>query len=243
MPKLNHLIALFLILGVVYAEILPNLRTVPSSIAYSEEIVATTQSEELLSLLQSVQGTTVNEPYLNNVVFISDLLAPPSDLENILAEFSQTIVQNVPAELSSGELLYPLTNPLPEIDSDTSANIPESDQPYVSDVIPEANTPLFMAYADGGDVFYEETNKVVVRFSDNTFSSYDKYTGEPISWLQDKLALEPISSPNALQNYLTNYRGKVVAETETWALVKFPSGGFLKIAKTSTRPDPFLTQE
>lgn len=243
MPKLNHLIALFLILGVIYAETLPNLRTISSSIAYSEEIVAPTQSEELISLLQSAQGTTVNEPYLNNVTFISELSPLPIDPETIVAGFSQTIVLNIPKESTAGELLYPLTNPLPEIDSDITSNVPESDQPFVSDVIPEDNTPLFMAYADGGEAWYTEINKVIVRFPDNTFQSYDKYTGEPISWLQDKLALEPISSPNALQNYLTNYRGKVVAETETWALVKFPSGGFLKIAKTSARPDPFLTQE
>jgi len=243
MPKLNHLIALFLILGVVYAETLPNLRTTTGSIAYSEEIVAPTQSEELLSLLQSAQGATVNEPYLNNVSFIDELLTPPSNPETILAEFSQTIILNVLPESSPGELLYPLTNPLPEIQPDSTTAIPPSDQPYISDVIPQANTPLFMAYADGGIAFYEENNKVVVRFPDNTFSSYDKYTGEPLSWLQDRLALEPIDSPDALQNYLTNYRGKIVAETETWALVKFPSGGFLKIAKISLKPDPFLTQE
>jgi hypothetical protein len=243
MPKLSHLIALFLILGVIYAETLPNLRTATSSMAYSEEIVAPTQSEELLSLLQSVQGATVNEPYLNNVVFISDFSALPNDPETILAEFSQTIVLNVPTELNPGELLYPLTNPLPEFDSGAEATIPTSDQPFVSDVIPEANTPLFMAYADGGEAWYTENNKVIVRFPDNTFSSYDNNTGQPISWLQDKLALEPISSPNALQNYLTNYRGKIVAEATNWALVKFPSGGFLKIAKNSSKPDPFLTQE
>ncbi|MBU1082922.1 hypothetical protein KKE14_00560 [Patescibacteria group bacterium] len=243
MPKLNHLIALFLILGVVYAETLPNLSTANSSIAYSEEIIAPTQSEELLSLLQSVQGATVNEPYLNNVLFAGNLSTLPDNPGTILSEFSQTIIPNVLPALSPDELLYPLINSLPEIQPEPETIIPSSDQPYINDVIPQINTPLFMAYADGGYAWYAEDNKVVVRFLDNTFRSYDKYSGEQISWLQDRLAIEPISSPNALQNYLDNYRGRVIAETETWALVKFPSGGFLKIAKTSLKPDPFLTQE
>jgi len=243
MPKLHHLIALFLILGVIYAETLPNLRTINGSVAYSEEIIAPTQSEELLSLLREAQGTAVGEPYLNNVTFVSEPSTLPDNPENILADFSQTVVLATTPETNPNELLYPLTNPLPEVEPPTNLSLPTIDQQYIGDIIPEANTPLFMAYADGGYAWYEENNKVVVRFPDNTFKSYDKYTGEPISWLQDRLAYEPINSPGALQNYLDNYRGKIVAETETWALVKFPSGGFLKIAKTSLKPDPFLTQE
>ncbi len=243
MPKINHLFALFLVLGIVYAEMLPTLQPTANAIVYSQSEPTQNHSEELLSLLlNQAQSSVPKDSYLNNVVFISAPDALPSVIPPLFPNLND-ITATTPQLENSKLLRSPSDSILEEIPADIS-NVPIADQPYIGDVIPQLGTSLFLAYANGGRAWYSEDNKVIVRFPDDTLKSFDKFTGEEISWLQDRLNYPAVTSPGALQNYLTAYRGQIVAETESWALVKFPSGGFLKIAKSQQlQYEPFLGQQ
>lgn len=258
MPKIQNLLAIFLILGIVYAEFLPTLQPTTLSTAYSQEDFAPNQSELLLEFLndnQTEELSVANASLDLNLYQVSDslssLLGDISEDPNISLYVSQPIVndpsipafatplQNQPSLWNNDE---PIVNetPLPAF------AVPIQDQPFVNNIIPQIGTPLFDAYTQGGRAWYQENGKVIVNFPDQiTFRSFQISTGEEISWLQDRLNYDALDSPNALKNYLTNYHGVIVAETETWALVKFPSGGFIKISKSVTplSTGPFLTQQ
>lgn len=241
MPKIYTLVALFLILGVIFAELIPVFQTAQLK-AYSETSDAGSQSEILMSLLNSpLEDTATDTTQLPNQDFIVELTNIPSSLGNVIDDTKAALSgsANPYAQYS-----FSPSSPLPSPAPTPAPPVPTQDQAFIGDVIPPAGTPLFAAYQQGGYAWYQADNKVVVRFPDDTFRSFEKSTGKEIGWLMDRLSYDPLDSPDALQNYITNYHGEVVAETETWALVKFPSGGFIKIAKPglqSTAPT-FLTQ-
>jgi len=225
MPKLSSIIVVMLVLGLVYAEFLPNL----TNSVYSSEIPAPNQSELLLSFFDpaSKREATVVTPS-ENVVFIQNLIELPDQLINI-AEKTGTII--------STDYTF-ATDKLPTFNNESPAAIIY--QPPTTTSTNILTTPqdsaLFEAYAIGGRPWYEEAGNVIVIFPDTqSFRSFQKTTGEETTWLQDRLQYPPLDAPGALENYLVNYHGQIVAETGTWLLVKFPSGGYLKIAK-STQP-------
>lgn len=239
MPKIHNLIAAFLVLGMIYAELLPVVKAANSE-AYFESITEPTQSELLLSFFDPAnkKEAIITAP-LENIVFISDISTIPDKLITLSKDARSIIYTVALAPLPSTP-----ENPNPSAVIVTPS-IPPQDQPFIGDVLPKSGTPLADAYATGGRAWYQEGDNVIVIFSGSeTFRSFKKSTGEETDWLQDRLSYDPIDSPDALANYLTNYHGEIVAETKDWALVKFPSGGFLKIAKpaTSTRR-PFLSQQ
>lgn len=227
MPRPIYLIFFFLILGILYAEFLPTLRPSQDSTAYSKD-EPLTQNELILSWLDRSKTATGNAEVSGD--FISGI-AIPSGLDSVVRDTNSGLASGL---VGAPTIYTPSTNYSP-------SPVPTQDQPFVGDVIPPANTALADAYAKGGSAWYTENDNVIVAMPDGTFRSCLRSTGELTTWQQDRLNYEPINSPNALTNYLTNYHGKVVAETTAWAFVKFPSGGFLKIAKPSTAT--FLTQQ
>ena len=230
MPKIQNLIAIFLVLGVIYAEFLPTLQPTTSLTAYSQADFAPNQSELLLEFFDN------DQPEEQPSTFDTSLNA---DLYEISESFN-ILLSDIPNNLAIGsnsQTLLPTTPSVP---------VPPQDQPFIENIIPQIGTPLFEAYTQGGRAWYQEEDKVIVISPDQTtFRSFQVSTGEEINWLQDRLGYDPIDSPNALNNYLINYHGEIVAETEAWAFVKFPSGGFIKIAKPNSQlsRDPFLTQQ
>ena len=238
MPKIQNLIAAFLVLGIIYAELLPTLK-IANSAAYSESVIEATQSELLLSFFDPAnkKEAVITAP-ADQVVFISDLSTLPDRLIAFSKDARSTIytiaISPLPTTPENPNPGAVIVNP----------TIPLGDQPFIGDVIPQPGTPLSEAYATGGRAWYEEGDNVIVIFSDTTaFRSFKKSTGEETDWLQDRLSYDPIDSAGALENYLTNYHGEIVAETKNWAFVKFPSGGFLKIAKPASVKRPFLSQQ
>ena len=234
MPKPLHLIFFFLILGVIYAEFLPTLKSEQNSIAYSKN-EPFTQSELILSWLKRGSNpTATNAAVAGEQDFLSDI-AIPTNLGVVARDTANSLSNNYIAPRTivgsnSGTGYY-----------SPSSSVPTQDQPFIGNVIPPSGTPLFEAYAKGGYAWYDDNDNVIVMMPDNSLRSFLKSDGSETDWQQDRLAYDPISSANALTNYLTNYNGKVVAETKTWVFVKFPSGGFLKIAKSNS--SGFLTQQ
>ena len=231
MPKPLYLIFFFLILGVIYAEFLPTLKPAQDSTAYSKD-EPLTQNEMILSWLKRSSDSSTSA-VAGEQDFISDITIP-ANLGSVAQDTSNSLSYNyiAPNTVTSPSISY--TNPNPSA-------VPTQDQPFIGNVIPPSGTPLFEAYAKGGTAWYDEGDNVIVMMPDNKFRSFLKSDGSETNWQQDRLTYDPISSPNALENYLANYHGKVVAETKTWAFVKFPSGGFLKIAKSNS--GQFLSQQ
>ncbi len=238
MPKIQNLIAAFLILGIIYAELLPTLK-IANSAAYSEDVIEPTQSELLLSFFDPAnKKEAVITASADKIVFISDTSTIPDKLLALSKDTRSTLYT-----IATSPLPTTPENPNPSAVI-VSPTVPPEDQPFIGDVIPQPGTSLSEAYATGGRAWYEEGDNVIVIFSDTTtFRSFKKSTGEETDWLQDRLSYDPIDSAGALENYLTNYHGEIVAETKDWALVKFPSGGFLKIAKPVSVKRPFLSQQ
>ncbi|MFA5967335.1 MAG: hypothetical protein WC805_02380 [Patescibacteria group bacterium] len=238
MPRIQNLIAAFLVLGLIYAELLPTLKTANSA-AYSENALEPTQSELLLSFFDPAnkKEAIITAP-ADEIVFISDISTIPDKLISFSKDARSAVytVATTPLPTTPDN-----TNPSAVIVSPT---IPTIDQPFIGDVIPKSGTPLSEAYATGGRAWYELNDNVVVIFADSeTFRSYKKSTGEETDWLQTSLSYAPLDSPDALTNYINNYHGEIVAETKTWVLMSFPSGGYLKIAKPVSVKRPFLSQQ
>ncbi|MBU1092607.1 hypothetical protein KJ836_02980 [Patescibacteria group bacterium] len=239
MPKLSSVIIVMLVLGLVYAEFLPNL----THSAYSSEAPTPNQSELLLSFFDPANKREANVVApAGSVVFIQDITEIPDQLINISQKTGSLISIN-----------YAITNDkLPVVDNQTpAAIIYQPPTPTSTDILTTPqNSDLFGAYAVGGRPWYEEDDNIVVIFPDTqSFRSFQKSTGTETDWLQDRLQYAPLDAPGALENYLVNYHGQIVAETETWALVKFPSGGYLKIAKPTqsssldSNSGPFFAQQ
>ncbi|OGB74275.1 hypothetical protein A2V68_00730 [candidate division Kazan bacterium RBG_13_50_9] len=230
MPKIYHLAIVFLVLGVIFAELLPNLQQDVQSRAYSQDELLPTQSDALLAFLEQQEA---NQSAALTTPFISEVVSIPQTLESIAYDLADGLPNGRSTNPYAPYSLLPTT---------VAPQIPSQDQAFIGDIIPPTGTALSQAYQQGGYAWYEETSKVIVIMSDGeTLRSFNKITGEEIDWLQDRLSYDPLDSPNALDNYINNYHGQIVAETSSWALVKFPSGGFIKIAKPSTQP-VFLTQ-
>ncbi|HCL47436.1 TPA: hypothetical protein DHW58_00390 [Patescibacteria group bacterium] len=68
-------------------------------------------------------------------------------------------------------------------------------------------------------------------FPGDTIRSFNTKTGDETAWLQDRLAYAPVQDAGAIVNYQTNYNAEIVAETKTWVLMEFPSGGVVKVAR------------
>jgi len=241
MPKIYNIVIIFLILGLVYAELLPTINQTSAQV-YSSDNPTPTQSELLLSFFDPAnkKELVVTAP-ADTVIFVDKI----SDITDKLVEVAGDTVGPVTVDYTTA------TAPLPTIDGQTTPPaaviykpVPPEDQSLIGDVIPKYGTPLFDAYATGGRAWYQEGTKVIVIFPDSeTFQSFDKTTGAQIDWLQDRLSYPPIDSEGALDNYANNYHGEIVAETTDWVLMKFPSGGFMKIAKPTSTPRPFLSQQ
>mgnify|MGYP001570683780 CR=1 FL=1 len=243
MPKLTNILIAVLVLGIAYAELLPNLNSTTSQ-AFSAEEATPTKSELLLAFFDPANKTDVAiVAPANSVIFVNDISDVPGKLIAVAASAPAPLI--VDYTTATAPLpVSPTTNEVPAAIIYTPA-VPVTDQPFVGDVIPPYGTPLFNAYANGGRAWYQENDNVVVIFPDTeTFQSFKRSTGQQTTWLQDRLSYEPINSPGALDNYVNNYHGEIVAETNDWVLMKFPSGGFLKIAKTtSSDARPFLSQQ
>lgn len=250
MSQIRNLAIIFLVLGVIMAEFLPNINPATNLTAYSQIDALPNQSELLLNFLDSA------EKEVNDLVVTQNMITSLENLSNVPIDLTELAVDIIdvlsPAPSNNIYDTIPMPSLSPPINlsvpldtiQPNPTSIPEIDKPFIKDIIPPSDTALFKAYLVGGRAWYEEDNKVVVKWPDKEiFKSFDKSTGAEIDWLQDRLSYEPLDSFNALNNYLNNYHGEIVAETTTWALVKFPSGGFIKISKSTASIIPFLTQK
>lgn len=240
MPKVKNIIITCLVLGLIYAELLPIVNPPAQASTLSEN--EPTQSELLLAFLDpSNKQEVIVTADPKNIIFIDKTSEITDKLVDIASNASTTLNINY----TTSTIPLPFSNNQTPPAAIIYKPVPVEDQPFIGDVIPQSSTPLFDAYSQGGRAWYQEGDKVVVIFPDTqTFRSFQKSTGQETDWLQDRLNYAPISSPGALENYITNYHGEIVAETSNWALVKFPSGGYLKIAKSTTSPGgPFFSQQ
>ncbi len=240
MPQIRNLAIIFLVLGVIMAEFLPNINPATNLTAYSQINTSPNQSEVLLNFLDAAEQEANNPTSIKIATnSLENFSNAPTGLTELATDISNALSSPTPPPVILGNKATPESTLLPTLNL-----IPETDQPFIENVIPPSNTPLSEAYLAGGKAWYTEDGKVIVKWPDKEiFKSFDKATGEEIDWLQDRLSYEPLDSFNALTNYVNNYHGEIVAETKTWAFVKFPSGGFIKIAKSTASTIPFLTQE
>jgi len=224
MIKLRNLFALFLLLGLVFAEILPAVHNYQPTPAHSQS----TQSDVLASLLQNVSTSTTAQPTIPGFL---DIQFP-----NNPAEVSRDAKTTV-------NLVYrPTTFPFPpSATSPTStptyflSDRPDTTSTYqpsaLEGILPPTNSDLAYAYQDGGRAWYQKGTNVLVIFSGNAIRSFNTKTGDETVWLQDRLAYAPVQDANAITNYQQNYNAEIVAETKTWVLMEFPSGGVIKVAR------------
>ncbi|OGB73620.1 hypothetical protein A3K24_02110 [candidate division Kazan bacterium RIFCSPHIGHO2_01_FULL_44_14] len=225
MVKLRNLFALFLLLGLVFAEVLPAVRNYQPAPAHSQS----TQSDVLASLLQntSVTGPAIQVP-------------TPGFLDIHLPDNPAKIGQDAKATINlvyrpadsfysspSDTLTAPTASYFLSDRSDTEIYQPSA----LAGILPPANSDLAYAYQDGGRAWYQKGTNVLVIFSNDIIRSFNTKTGDETTWLQDRLAYAPIQDVNAIANYQTNYNAEIVAETRIWVLMEFPSGGVLKVAR------------
>jgi hypothetical protein len=181
------------------------------------------QGQELLAFLglNDQQIVTVTaQP--GEVISLPDISYLPSTLDAMKKDVSDIVGISLAYNANPGA-----TSPLLYVPQ--NGYIPYN---FSSQVLPLPGSPLYYAYRQGGSIFYEENDNVVLIFPDKTtFKSYFKSTGFESTFLQDTLSYPPIDTPDAINKYRQEYGGMIVAQTDTWVLMKFPSGGFLKIAK------------
>ncbi len=213
MTKLRNLFALFLLLGLVFAEVLPNIRDHQPAPARSAD-------NDILSALLShpVDGTelTTNPP----AGFLDiDLPRDPAEI----SRDTQGLLG-----LAYRSSLTPPTNSTYFLSESSATGY----QPSALDgILPPEGSDLAYAYQDGGRAWYQKGNNVLVIFPDETIRSFNARTGDATVWLQDRLAYAPVQDVDAIVNYQTNYHAEIVAETKTWVLMEFPSGGVVKVAR------------
>jgi hypothetical protein len=222
--------------GLFYTQISPTLGIQRSA----QQLDPTnTRSELLLSFLGDEAHATETPSIEPNLIFIDDINTLPqavNDLENS-ANASLKFTYAI-ADPNTQQTLNTIgSNPQAIIVPPTSGT---ASTPTSLRYTP-AGSPLDLAYTQGGRPFYQEADQVVIIFPDQkTFRSFYVTTGLAGDYLQLELSLPAIDAPGAYQTYTEHYGGKVVAETSEWALVKFPSGSFLKVAKPK---NSFITQK
>lgn len=183
---------------------------------------AINQGEELLTFLGLGSAEVVQvQAQPGEVIELPELSELPQALDAIRSDLTSFLAIGFAYNLSpaSGLLLYR---------PPTSFTWPGN----LSFVLPPVDSPLSAAYQAGGKPFYEEGDQIIIIFPDQqSFGSYFKSTGFKSTFLLETLAYPAIDTPGALEKYMKEYGGTIVAQTDTWVLMKFPSGGFLKVVK------------
>ncbi|AKM85008.1 MAG: hypothetical protein VE98_C0001G0554 [candidate division Kazan bacterium GW2011_GWA1_50_15] len=215
MTKLRNLFALFILLGLVFAEVLPMVKSSQPEPARSES------NSWLSSILQSMPADALGGPNPTPGFVGINLPSNPAEI----SQDTQGII---------GLVYRPAASP-----TANSGNYFLSDQPGTSTyqpsalagVLPPEGSDLAYAYQDGGRAWYQKGANVLVIFPGDTIRSFNTKTGDETAWLQDRLAYAPVQDAGAIVNYQTNYNAEIVAETKTWVLMEFPSGGVVKVAR------------
>lgn len=218
----RNLFVFTLLVGLILAEVFVNTDNLKPNSASSQAQLTSAEQALILSLLQGdVASTTPTAPAATSDFLDIDIPNPSEILRD--------------AQYASGLVYRPLNpNPTTPVVSPTEDYTPPTNpQDLLQTLLPPSASPLYIAYQDGGKAWYYQGNNVLVIFSDETIRSFDKDTGNATTWLQKELAYPPIADSNAIVNYRSNYNAEVVAQTSTWVLMRFPSGGFIKVAKPS----------
>ncbi len=202
--------------------------------AMSQHELSQNDTALIFSILNKNTNQPVEEPtepvsVFEGVWFDFDFPADPT-LVGKDAQLAYTTVYGQASQNTTATNTYP-TAP-------NSPLMPPSNP--LANVLPPLGSALYFAYQDGGRSWYQELDNVLVLMPNETVRSFIKSTGAESQWMQDKLAYPMVTDPQAYQNYQTNYRAQIVAETTTWVLMKFPSGGVLKVAKPTTTPFPSM---
>lgn len=222
----RNLFVFTLLLGLILAEVFVNTDKFQASPANSGRQLTGQEQEAIISILKGGDNTPllpVTEPVGN---FLSFDIPNPSEI----LKDAQYVSGLIYRPLSSG-LMIPTPTPTTNYSSS-----PTTPQDLLNTLLPPSTSPLYIAYQDGAKAWYYEGNNVLVIFRNETIGSFDKRLGLETTWLQKELAYPPIEDTNAIVNYRSNYNAEVVAQTSTWVFMKFPSGGFIKVAKPSYQP-------
>jgi hypothetical protein len=219
----RNLFVFTLLLGLILAEVFVNTDQFQPSPASSQRQLTSVEQETLLSLLRG--GATTPLPTTNEST---------SDFLDIDIPNPSEILKD--AQYASGLIYRPFNNaiqtPLPNPASDYSSP-PTNPQEILETLLPANGSPLYVVYQEGGKAWYYEGENVLVILRDETIRSFNKYTGTETTWLQKELAYPPVEDSDSIVNFRSNYNAEVVAQTSTWVFMKFPSGGFIKVAKPS----------
>lgn len=204
--------------GLFYTQVSP---TLGIQVSATKLDPSTERSELLLSFL----GDQSTEPsgVVPDLIFINDITTLPEAISD-LERSANKITYAVAGSTSQTALNQIGANPQAII-------VPPTDNSNSLRFTP-AGSPLDLAYSEGGKPFYQESDQVVIIFPDQkTLKSYYVSSGLQGDFLALELSLPAIDTPGAYQTYTQHYKGSVVAETKDWALIKFPSGSYLKVAK------------
>jgi len=223
MPSLSiktplSILALFLALVLILLDFVPFLKESKAE-AYTPSLNEGEMLLQFLGLGSEEAITVTAQP--GEIITLPDLSELPVALRSLEEELKQIAA------------IYPAYNLNPSVQNPL-LYYPQDSLSYnlLSAMLPPAGSPLYYAYREGGSIFYEEGDNVVLIFPDKqTFKSYFKSTGFESTFLQETLAYPPIDTPEAIKKYREQYGGTIVAQTDTWVLIKFPSGGFLKVAR------------
>lgn len=212
----RSIIPILLIGGLVVIEVLAGNPTVNS--AQSQHQLSQNETDLILSILHGEAKPEEEQLAASIFPFLElDLPSSPGSVTTQTQGSYNTVM---------GTPTYP---------SSTTPSNPDS---VLSEVLPPFSSPLFYAYQDGGTAWYSKGTDVLVIFPNETIRSFTTSTGEETDWLQDKLARLPISDVGAYSTYQTSYRARIVAQTKTWVLMEFPSGGVMKVSKPQYTTSP-----
>jgi len=233
--QIKTLLIFFLASSLLFLEALPQ---ATSQEVQELNLPEDSKREVLLSFLNPVSGETENlyaKP--EEIIFVENIESIPALLGNLDHEIND----NLHITYTYSPTTTPSNSAPSSSTTPTIIYQPQQLNDPFQDILPPLNSPLQKAYQAGATAWYQEKENVIVIFPDQTtLRSFNKITGQANDWLADKIAYAPINTPGALSYYQINYNGKVVAETNSWVLMKFPSGGYLKIAKENNLNPPAI---
>ncbi|MDD5606034.1 MAG: hypothetical protein PHR51_01770 [Patescibacteria group bacterium] len=217
----RNLFVFTLLIGLILAEVFVNTNQFQPNPANSQRQLTGAEQNTILSILKGGDGSPLPTPQEPSSDFLNIDIPNPSDILRDAQYASGLIYRSLGSTVQT-----PSLSP-----ADNYLQTPTSAEDILATILPPAGSPLYVAYQEGGKAWYYDGVNVLVIFADETIRSFNKNTGAETTWLQKELAYPPVEDSNAIVNYRSNYNAEIVAQTSTWVLMKFPSGGLLKVAK------------
>lgn len=223
MSKLKYLFIAMIFSGLVLAEAVP----IWSKVASPAKSQSQFDGPSIFDILPS--DNQVSTPLNPNF--------PNLDLPRNPGEILDDLIRSSGMVGSSNLYANPVITLPNSLGSQTTTPVNE----ILQGVLPPIGSELYYAYQDGGRAWYERGDNVLVLYTDGSIHSFSKKTGKSTTWMQDRLAYPPINDAGAYTNYQKNYNAEIVAQTDTWVLMEFPSGGLVKVMKPQYSSTPLTT--